>query len=149
MPLPQHHDRFTFAVRSVLGRYVSARKFEALRLELIRAGVIARDEGHAPYDEEEIRRFQMCMNDRYIVGAGTTVREALTMLSSQAVRKPDIFLLDLYYGPETDPSQRAEIAQAHEELLKSQARFRSLLNQVHQSPTGGFSLADEVKRTHP
>jgi hypothetical protein len=43
-------DRFTTAVRKVLGRYVSARKIEALRLELIRAGIIARDEGQAHYE---------------------------------------------------------------------------------------------------
>ena len=42
-------DRFTAAVRSVFGRYVSARKIEALRLELIRAGLIDRD-GQAPYE---------------------------------------------------------------------------------------------------
>jgi hypothetical protein len=43
-------DHFTVAVRKVLGRYVSARKVEAVRLELIRAGMIARDEGQAPYE---------------------------------------------------------------------------------------------------
>lgn len=42
-------DRFA-AIRTVLGRYASARKIEALRLELIRAGIIARDEGQAPYE---------------------------------------------------------------------------------------------------
>jgi hypothetical protein len=44
------HDRFTAAVRKVLGRFVSATKVEALRLELIRAGIIARDEGQTPYE---------------------------------------------------------------------------------------------------
>jgi len=43
-------DRFTAAVRNVLGNYVSGPKVEALRLELIRAGLIARDEGQAPYE---------------------------------------------------------------------------------------------------
>jgi hypothetical protein len=43
-------DRFATAVRNLLGRYVSARKIEALRLELIRAGIVARDEEQAPYD---------------------------------------------------------------------------------------------------
>jgi hypothetical protein len=36
------------AVRAVFGGYASARK--ALRLELIRVGIIAHDEGHAPYE---------------------------------------------------------------------------------------------------
>jgi len=34
----------------VFGRYVSAAKVEALRLELIRAGLVARDDGQAPYE---------------------------------------------------------------------------------------------------
>jgi hypothetical protein len=41
-------DPFAAAVRKVLGRYVSARKIEALRLELIRAGIVPRD-GQPPY----------------------------------------------------------------------------------------------------
>jgi hypothetical protein len=32
-------DRFTIAVRAIFGRWVSTRKIEALRLELIRAGI--------------------------------------------------------------------------------------------------------------
>ena len=43
-------DRFTSAVRTVLGRYASSRKIEALRFELIRAGLVARDEAQAPYE---------------------------------------------------------------------------------------------------
>jgi hypothetical protein len=39
---------FTRAVRAVFGRYASARTVEALRLESIRAGIIARD-GRMPY----------------------------------------------------------------------------------------------------
>jgi hypothetical protein len=39
---------FSMAVRKVLGR--SAREIEALRLELIRAGIVARDEGQAAYE---------------------------------------------------------------------------------------------------
>jgi hypothetical protein len=48
--MPKETDSFTRAVRAVFERYVSARKIEALRHELIRAGMIARDEGQAPYE---------------------------------------------------------------------------------------------------
>jgi hypothetical protein len=50
MPLPQNQDRFTVAVRFVFGRYVSVQKIEALRLGLIRAGIVSRDGGQAPYE---------------------------------------------------------------------------------------------------
>jgi hypothetical protein len=43
-------DPFAAVVRKVLGRYVSARKIEALRLELIRAGIVAPDCEQAPYE---------------------------------------------------------------------------------------------------
>jgi hypothetical protein len=43
-------DRFTDAVRTVFGSHVSARRVEALRLELIRAGIVQHDEGQAPYE---------------------------------------------------------------------------------------------------
>jgi hypothetical protein len=45
-----NQDPFAAAIRKVLGRYVSARKIEALRLELIRAGIVARDHEQAPYE---------------------------------------------------------------------------------------------------
>jgi len=38
------------AIRKVLGRYVSASKIEALRLELIRASIVVRDEVQSPYE---------------------------------------------------------------------------------------------------
>jgi hypothetical protein len=43
-------DRFTVAVRNAFGRYVSTSRVEALRLELIRAGIVPRDEGQTPYE---------------------------------------------------------------------------------------------------
>ncbi len=49
MPARQKPDRFAVAVRAVFGRWVSARKIETLRIELIRAGLISRDE-QAPYE---------------------------------------------------------------------------------------------------
>jgi len=38
-------DRFAAAVRAVFGRSASAKKIEALRVELIRAGIMARGAG--------------------------------------------------------------------------------------------------------
>jgi hypothetical protein len=45
-----NQDPFAAAVRRVLGRYVSAPKIEALRLESIGAGIVARDCWQAPYE---------------------------------------------------------------------------------------------------
>lgn len=43
-----HQDRFTAAVRRLLDGYASVAKVEAVRLELIHAGIFARDEGFTP-----------------------------------------------------------------------------------------------------
>jgi hypothetical protein len=40
--MTEQPDRFAAAVRAVFGRSASARKIEALRVELIRAGIVAR-----------------------------------------------------------------------------------------------------------
>jgi hypothetical protein len=45
----REQDCFVVAVRKVFGRYVSTAKVESLRLELIRAGIVARD-AQAPYE---------------------------------------------------------------------------------------------------
>lgn len=51
MPPRRKADNFTLAVRDVFGRWVSARKIEALRLTLIRAGIVPHDDnGQAPYE---------------------------------------------------------------------------------------------------
>jgi len=49
-------------------------------------------------DADELHRFSEFMKDHYIVGAGPTLDKALAELEEQRVKKPDLFLLDLYYG---------------------------------------------------
>ena len=44
-------------------------------------------------DKDEIRRFRQFMGDRYIVGTGTTLDDALQDLKNRKVRKPDLFVL--------------------------------------------------------
>jgi len=43
-------NRLAATVRKVFERWLSARKIEALGLELIRAGIVARDEEQARYE---------------------------------------------------------------------------------------------------
>jgi hypothetical protein len=100
-------------------------------------------------DQDEIRRFRKFMGDRYIVGAGVTLDDALQELEESRVRKPDLFLLDLYYGPETLPQKRDEIAAADERLSKDEDDFRRLMVASGQSPDAGFNLAAEAQRRYP
>jgi thioesterase domain-containing protein len=99
-------------------------------------------------DEDEIRRFRSIMRDRYIIGAGYTVPDALSDLRQQGVKRPDIFLIDLYYGPETDDTKRAEVAEAHERISEKAKELGVLLVKAGQTPHGGFELAEQVRRKH-
>jgi len=99
-------------------------------------------------DEEEIRRFRKYMGDRYIIGAGRTLNDALKELQGQGRRKPDLFLLDLYYGPSTKEDMRARISDAYEKLSAEGMKLQVQLLQAGQSTKGGFQLAEEAQQKH-
>lgn len=100
-------------------------------------------------DADEVSRFRTFMRDHYIVGAGTTLARAIDELQDQRVKKPDIFLLDLYYGPETTEAMRARIDALDEELSDSERKMRELLVEAGQSPQGGFDLSEEIRSRFP
>ncbi|HTD25140.1 MAG TPA: hypothetical protein VK738_21000 [Terriglobales bacterium] len=95
-------------------------------------------------DPDEIERFRKYMGERYIIGAATMLEDALDQLQKQHVRKPDLFLLDLYYGPHTEEKKRAAIAAADDELSAMEAHLRALLLDAGQSPKEGFKLAERA-----
>lgn len=47
-------------------------------------------------DQDEIRRFRDSMGERYTLGAGVTLDQAIEELRQNRVPKPDLILLDLY-----------------------------------------------------
>jgi hypothetical protein len=95
-------------------------------------------------DPDEIDRFRKSMKDRYIVGAGVTLEEALAELKQQGIKKPRLFLLDLYYGPQADQRLRAKIAEKDEKLTQAENEVRALLLEAKISHNQGFSLSEEV-----
>jgi len=99
-------------------------------------------------DADEIDRFRKSMQN-YIVGAGPTLDQALGELEAKRVNKPDLFLLDLYYGPHTSLEKRAQIAALDDDLSASENKMRSLLREAGQSPQGGFDLAGEAAKRFP
>jgi hypothetical protein len=100
-------------------------------------------------DADELRRFRVSMQDHYILGAGPTLDKATDELQAQRVKVPDLFLLDLYYGPHTNEAKRAEIAALDGQLSALEAKMRALLVEARQSPQGGFDLAGEVHKRFP
>jgi predicted nucleotide-binding protein len=97
-------------------------------------------------DRDELRRFRNTFQDRYILGTGTTLKEALDDLGNN---KPDLFLLDLYFGPIPTADQRRKMLKADAKLTKHEQEVRLLLAKFKQTPEGGFSLADQVATRCP
>lgn len=99
-------------------------------------------------DPQEIRRFRETMSSRYVIGAGTSLNDALEDLRRQGHRSPDLYVLDLYYPQQggSTPSQLQQLAQARSKLLVAQADFSSLLTSLGQTAQGGFRLADRLAR---
>jgi CheY-like chemotaxis protein len=100
-------------------------------------------------DEEEIKRFRDNLASRYILGTGTTLTAALDDLRAQGISKPDLILLDLYFGPHPDPIKRREMLEADAELAQMESRVRKLLSSSGQTPEEGFNLADEAAKRCP
>jgi hypothetical protein len=100
-------------------------------------------------DESEIRRFRKVFGKIYIIGAGTTLSAAIEDLKQKQVSKPDIFLLDLYFGPKPNEKKRQEMLKADAELAKKEREVRDLVFQSGQSAKGGFDLADHASKLFP
>jgi CheY-like chemotaxis protein len=100
-------------------------------------------------DEEEIKRFRDNLGRRYILGTGITLTDALDALKEQRISKPDLILLDLYFGPLIDNEARKEMLVADEELAEKERKVRELLIRSGQSPDEGFALAVEAAKRCP
>jgi tetrahydromethanopterin S-methyltransferase subunit F len=100
-------------------------------------------------DTDELRRFRNTFQDRYILGIGTTLDEALDDLRNKHISKPDLFLLDLYFGPTPKPDERRKMLEADARLTEQEDEVRRLLAGFNQKPDGGFSLAEDAARRCP
>jgi hypothetical protein len=65
-------------------------------------------------------------------------------LETEGHKRPDLFLLDMYYGPGIPPAQRKEIADADDAVSNGERTLRQLLTKAGLSPQKGFELADSA-----
>jgi hypothetical protein len=100
-------------------------------------------------DEAEIGRFRKTFREIYIIGAGTTFDAAIKDLKEKHVSRPDLILLDLYFGPKPDEEKRQKMLKADAELAKKEHEVRTLLFASGQTPEGGFKLADDAAKLFP
>ena len=59
---------------------------------------------------DEIRRFKSTFGDRFTIGAGQTLDDALRDLRSQGEDEPSLCVLDMYFPRKSDPKMRLTLA---------------------------------------
>lgn len=97
-------------------------------------------------DPDEIRRFRDNLDCEFVIGAGTSIDEALKELRKKGRKKPDLFILDLYF-PEGGGNTEEEVSKMHssrEAFLEAQVKFLTVLAQCRQSSHGGLELARDL-----
>jgi CheY-like chemotaxis protein len=99
-------------------------------------------------DPDELARFERSLGDRFMIGVGQTIEDALADLQRKGGKKPNLFLLDLYFptGGVSGASQQRELHEKWIHFLKAQAEFRSFLSRIGQSSEGGLELARRLRQ---
>ena len=104
-------------------------------------------------EETETNRFQHFMEDIFDVGVGSSIETAEENLRANhpAIRKPDLYLLDMYYSVNNISSSAQklkELEDAKKTFLKAQTDFKNKLSDLDQTPEGGYKLADSLVKRH-
>src|SRR5262245_34111256 len=92
-------------------------------------------------NRDELARFRRFMADQYEIASGVNLDEALRELGG---RRPDLFLLDLYFGTNTSDEQRAAILAADQEEARAEFNVLQLMIKYGQRSDEGFDLVDRV-----
>lgn len=98
-------------------------------------------------DPEEIRRFRQAFGSQFQVACGTSLKAAMQEVRSLKAKRPDLFLLDMYFPEHGLPSE-SELKTLHSaraDFLKAQSIFHGVLRELGQTHRGGLSLAQDVR----
>ncbi len=98
----------------------------------------------------ELRRFRENLQSRFEIGVGRTLDDALADLQKQGFKKPDIFVLDMYFpeGPQNTIQQLSELNAAWAKYRAAHADFMSTLARLGQTIAGGEALADQIRKRY-
>ena len=97
---------------------------------------------------DEIRRFKSTFGDRFTIGAGQTLDDALRDLRSQGEDEPSLCVLDMYFPRNrmNTPEELASLSEARQRFLEAENEYRLTLARFEQSSDGGFQLANSVRQ---
>jgi len=102
-------------------------------------------------DADEVRRFREQLGGTFLIGAATSLPDAVERLRRQGRGEPDLFVLDLYFpeGPPNTAEELRELAGAWAHFLEAKAAFAGVLQRLRQSSQGGLALARSVRAAFP
>jgi CheY-like chemotaxis protein len=97
-------------------------------------------------DPDELSRFKKYLGRYYSIGIGTTFARAVNDLKKTYNRKPDLFVLDMYFpmGANTD-AERGKLDQTWEKFVAAENELKGVLASMQQTSKGGRSLAEQAK----
>jgi len=106
--------------------------------------------GFVDDDPEEVRIFETVFGEEFDVFGGTRLLPVIERLR-QARRRPNLFVLDLYFssGHATSPDQRREMIRLKQEVEAAQHRLMDYLTRIQQSRDGGLRLAAQLRDLFP
>jgi CheY-like chemotaxis protein len=101
-------------------------------------------------DPHELDIFARVFGNDFRILGGNRFVEAKEKLT-EAGRRPNLFLLDLYFptGRDSTPEERLEMARLKGEVEAAQARLNAYLAQIGQDRSGGLRLLSQVRREFP
>ncbi len=95
---------------------------------------------------DEIDRFCRSLGRSFIIGAGTSIQEALRELTAKGHDKPDIFLVDMYHGEvAATATEQPRLNQARANFLRAEAEFNRVLKELRQDADGGFRILRDLR----
>lgn len=100
-------------------------------------------------DPNERERVIKYLGDKFVIGTGGSIEAAINNLKEITIRKPHLFLLDLYFpqgGRPPSDQELKELEIARQDYLMAELQFTNTLSRLRQTRDGGLELAEEVKR---
>ncbi len=96
-------------------------------------------------DPAEVSRFKKVFKKLFTVGVGGDVDLALEDLKRSGGKRPNLFLLDMYFGPHVKPEYRNPIADLDKKIAIAEAELRALLAKALISAEKGFEQVGTVR----
>lgn len=98
-------------------------------------------------DHDELDRFKAALGNRFFVGVGTSLDEAIGDLPTECAGRVELFVLDMYFptAGENSDEQRLKLGKAWDKFCNADRVLKNVLSELGQSFAGGRKLAQDIK----